>query len=89
MLKNFTSKHKVVLFFKGMAMGTADLMPGVSGGTIALILGVYKELIQSIDSINLKNLQSLKKNGIRHFWSKINGNFLSVLFFGVIIAIIS
>lgn len=70
-------------------MGTADLMPGVSGGTIALILGVYKELIQSIDSINLKNLQSLKKNGIRHFWSKINGNFLSVLFFGVIIAIIS
>ena len=72
-----------------MAMGTADLMPGVSGGTIALILGVYKELIQSIDSINLKNLQSLKKNGIRHFWSKINGNFLSVLFFGVIIAIIS
>ena len=71
-----------------MAMGTADLMPGVSGGTIALILGVYKELIQSIDSINLKNLRSLKKNGIRYFWSKINGNFLSVLFFGVIIAII-
>ena len=69
-------------------MGTADLMPGVSGGTIALILGVYKELIQSIDSINLKNLRSLKKNGIRYFWSKINGNFLSVLFFGVIIAII-
>jgi putative membrane protein len=59
-LKNPISREKIILFFKGMAMGTADLMPGVSGGTIALIVGVYNELIQSIDSINLKNLQSLK-----------------------------
>lgn len=70
-------------------MGTADLVPGVSGGTIALILGVYKELIRSINSINLKNLKSIKKQGIRHFWAEINGNFLSVLFFGIITAIIS
>lgn len=72
-----------------MAMGTADLMPGVSGGTIALILGVYKELIQSIDSINLKNLQSLKKEGVKRFWNNINGGFLSVLFLGIISAILS
>ncbi len=70
-------------------MGTADLMPGVSGGTIALILGVYKELIQSIDSINLKNIQSIKTEGIKAFWNNINGNFLTFLFLGIIIAILS
>tara|TARA_A200000113_G_scaffold224899_1_gene244056 strand:- start:1779 stop:2738 length:960 start_codon:yes stop_codon:yes gene_type:complete len=88
-LKNLISKDKIILFFKGMAMGTADLMPGVSGGTIALILGVYKELIQSIDSINLKNLKSLKKEGIKSFWTNINGEFLTVLFLGIITAILS
>ena len=72
-----------------MAMGTADLMPGVSGGTIALILGVYKKLIQSIDSINLKNIKSLKTKGIKGFWNKINGNFLTVLFSGIIFAILN
>ena len=77
----------LTLFFKGVAMGTADLMPGVSGGTIALILGVYKELILSINSVNLKNLKSLKTEGFIVFWKKINGNFLSVLFIGIIIAV--
>ena len=77
----------LTLFFKGVAMGTADLMPGVSGGTIALILGVYKELILSINSINLKNLKSLKTEGFIVFWKKINGNFLSVLFIGIITAV--
>ena len=70
-------------------MGTADLMPGVSGGTVALILGVYEELIQSIVSINLKNLKSLKNNGIKPFWVNINGEFLMVLFLGIITAILS
>ena len=68
-------------------MGTADLMPGVSGGTIALILGVYKELIQSIDSINLKNLKSLKLQGFKSFWNNINGQFLSFLFLGILTAV--
>ena len=70
-------------------MGTADLLPGVSGGTVALILGVYEELIQSIVSINLKNLKSLKNNGINPFWVNINGEFLIVLFLGIITAILS
>ena len=70
-------------------MGTADLMPGVSGGTVALILGVYEELIQSIASINLKNLKSLKNNGVKPFWVNINGEFLMVLFLGIITAILS
>ena len=70
-------------------MGTADLLPGVSGGTVALILGVYDELIQSIVSINLKNLKSLKNNGINPFWVNIKGEFLIVLFIGIITAILS
>jgi len=71
-----------------MAIGTADLMPGVSGGTVALILGVYEELIQSIVSVNLKNLKSLINNGIKPFWININGEFLVVLFLGIITAIL-
>ena len=68
-------------------MGTADLMPGISGGTIALILGVYKELIKSIDSINLKNLKEIKNKGFKRFWEKINGRFLSLLFLGILTAV--
>ena len=45
-------KIKFVLFFKGIAMGAADIVPGVSGGTIALITGIYEELIESIKNIN-------------------------------------
>jgi putative membrane protein len=85
-LKTLFSKN-LKLFLKGMAMGTADLMPGVSGGTIALILGVYKELIQSIDSINLKNIKSLKEEGTKSFWNKINGSFLTTLFLGMLTAV--
>ena len=47
-------KSKVYLFFKGVAMGAADIVPGVSGGTIALITGIYEELINSIKNINLR-----------------------------------
>ena len=68
-------------------MGTADLMPGISGGTIALILGVYEELIKSIDSINLKNLKEIKNKGFKRFWEKINGRFLSLLFLGILTAV--
>jgi len=62
-------------------------MPGISGGTIALILGVYKELIKSIDSINLKNLKEIKNKGFKRFWEKINGRFLSLLFLGILTAV--
>ncbi len=68
-------------------MGTADLMPGISGGTIALVLGVYQELIQSIDAINLQNLKSFKKQGLKSFWKNINGPFLFLLFSGILTAI--
>ena len=70
-------------------MGTADILPGVSGGTIALVLGVYKELIKSIDSINVKNLRELRNNGFKRFWEKINGRFLTLLFTGILTALFS
>ena len=47
-----TIKNRLLLFLKGMAMGVSDLIPGISGGTVALLLGIYKELIKSLKSIN-------------------------------------
>lgn len=74
---------------KGMGMGAADVVPGVSGGTIAFITGIYEELINSIKSINLTNLALLLRGQIRAFWTGINGNFLLALFAGIIISVLS
>ena len=76
-------KGYIFLFLKGMAMGAADVVPGVSGGTIAFISGIYEELLGSISSINFKTVAILKKEGIKSAWNSINGNFLSVLLLGV------
>ena len=65
-------KQRIGLFFKGVAMGAADIVPGVSGGTIALITGIYEELIESIKNINLYLFQTLFKAGIKDFWKKLN-----------------
>ena len=56
-------KIKLMLFFKGIAMGAADILPGVSGGTIALITGIYEELIESIKNINLRLFKTLFTKG--------------------------
>ena len=58
----------LLLYFKGLLMGAADIVPGVSGGTMALITGIYKELISSIDQINLKQLWLLRQEGFTAFW---------------------
>jgi putative membrane protein len=81
-LKN-NSNTKLKVFLKGMTMGIADVIPGVSGGTIALITGIYEELINSIDHLNLKALSTLKKEGFNSFWNKINGKFLLPLLLGI------
>ena len=73
----------LLLYFKGLLMGAADIVPGVSGGTMALITGIYKELISSIDQINLKQLKLLKQEGFAAFWKAINGSFLFPLFLGI------
>ena len=82
-------KQWLLLFLKGMAMGAADVVPGVSGGTIAFISGIYEELLDSIRSINLQALKVLKSQGLAKFWQAINGNFLLVLFSGIIFSIAS
>ena len=59
--------NSIIIFFKGMLMGIADLVPGISGGTIAFITGVYEDLIEAINNINLNifvNVQSLNISNI-------------------------
>lgn len=73
----------LLLYFKGLLMGAADIVPGVSGGTMALITGIYKELISSIDQINLKQLWLLRQEGFAAFWKGVNGSFLLPLFLGI------
>jgi len=70
-------------------MGAADAVPGVSGGTIALLLGIYEELITTISNINLSLFKELKKNGFYSFWKKLNGNFLLSLSIGIGISLIT
>jgi len=70
-------------------MGAADVIPGVSGGTIAFISGIYEELINSIKSVNLNAIKLLITGKFAEFWKAINGNFLASLFLGIAISIIS
>nr|WP_321243262.1 DUF368 domain-containing protein [uncultured Psychroserpens sp.] len=74
---------------KGIAMGAADVVPGVSGGTIAFISGIYEELIESIDNLNLGVFKLWKQNGFKAAWNSINGTFLLALFSGIAISILS
>jgi len=70
-------------------MGIADAMPGISGGTIALLVGIYEELIESIGGLNFSLFNEIKKNGFRTFWKKLNGNFFLVLASGIGLSLIS
>ncbi len=79
----------LVILLKGMAMGAADVVPGVSGGTIAFISGIYEELISSIDKINLGVFKVWRSSGFKKAWQSINGTFLLVLFSGIAISILS
>lgn len=74
---------------KGMMMGAADAVPGVSGGTIAFITGIYEELIESIRRCDLNALRILFSQGIGACWRHINGTFLVTLLSGIIISLVS
>ena len=69
-------------------MGAADAVPGISGGTIALLLGIYEELITTIGNINLSLFKELN-NGFYSFWKKLNGSFLLSLIIGIGISLIT
>lgn len=78
-----------MLVLKGMGMGAADVVPGVSGGTIAFIVGIYEELVDSIKSINGQTLKMLFTGKIGAFWKAINANFLLSIVAGIAISIFS
>lgn len=82
-------KDYILLFLKGTAMGAADIVPGVSGGTIAFISGIYETLINSINSIDKTAITHLLKFRFREFWKYVNGNFLVVLLAGIGFSIIT
>lgn len=71
------------LYLKGAGMGAADTVPGVSGGTIAFITGIYEELVDSIRSFDLEAAILLGKGQIKEFYNHVNATFLLVLFFGI------
>lgn len=77
------------VLLKGMAMGAADVVPGVSGGTIAFISGIYEELIQSIGNIRPSLFRVLLKDGPGPFWRQLNGSFLLALLTGIGISVIT
>ena len=80
-------KH-LLLYLKGLLMGAADIVPGVSGGTMALITGIYSELIGSIDNLRLAQLQLIQKGEWKAFWKDVNGPFLLPLALGIISGIL-
>ncbi len=79
----------LMLILKGIGMGASDVVPGVSGGTIAFISGIYEELVDAIKSINIGALGLLIHLRIGAFWKQINGWFLLCVFSGVLVSVFS
>lgn len=74
---------------KGMAMGAADVVPGVSGGTLAFILGIYERLLNAISAVNLQAVKLLGQGRFKAFWLHIDGTFLLCLLTGILCSIFS
>ena len=79
----------LIITLKGLAMGAADVVPGVSGGTIAFISGIYQELIDSINNVDISVLKTLKKDGLKAAWQQVNGGFLLALLTGIFISVLT
>lgn len=75
------------IFVRGMAMGAADVVPGVSGGTLALITGIYEELINSLGNLHPRLLRVWQQQGFMAFWRAANLGFLVTLFAGILTSI--
>ena len=76
-------KDYLLIGLKGACMGAADVIPGVSGGTIAFIMGIYDEFVGSIAKVDSEAFRLLLKGKLCDFWKHINGNFLLALFAGI------
>ncbi|MEN8186439.1 MAG: DUF368 domain-containing protein [Bacteroidota bacterium] len=84
-----TLLDKTLLFIKGMGMGAANKVPGVSGGMVAFVAGFYEELIYSLQKINRKAIGLLFNRGFKSFYRYINGRFLLLVFAGSIFSYFS
>jgi putative membrane protein len=79
----------LALVLRGMAMGIAELVPGISGGTIAFITGIYDELLATLARLRVGSLPQLWRDGPRAFWTNHNGGFLLALALGMALAVVS
>lgn len=84
-----TKKEPFMTWLTGVAMGAADVVPGVSGGTIAFISGRYERLIDALSSFDLRLWAIWKKEGFSSVWKAIDGTFLTLIFSGVLVSIFS
>lgn len=89
MQRTRTLSDKIFLILKGLGMGAANKVPGVSGGVVAFVAGFYEEFIYSLQKINGKALKLLVNVRFSSFYQYINGKFLSLLFLGMIISYFS
>lgn len=78
----------LTIYLKGMMMGLADLVPGVSGGTIALITGIYTEFIETLNHLHPKLLKLWYQKGFSSFWQAVNGSFLICVFGGILTSVV-
>jgi len=81
--------ESILLFARGLAMGAANVIPGVSGGTVALVTGIYERLILALRGFDLYALLLLRKGRIAAFWKKVDGTFLSWIIVGSGVGILS
>lgn len=84
----FFSLSSLLLFCKGLAMGIGDSVPGISGGTIAVITNIYDKLIYSIRSVDLQAAKLLMHGQLAALWQHVNGNFLLILMLGILSGLI-
>ncbi|MFB9055676.1 DUF368 domain-containing protein [Mariniflexile ostreae] len=84
-----TLSDKIFLILKGLGMGAANKVPGVSGGVVAFVAGFYEEFIYSLRKVNAKAFKLLISGRFKSFYNYINGRFLSLLFFGMIVSYFS
>ncbi|MEZ5056086.1 MAG: DUF368 domain-containing protein [Saprospiraceae bacterium] len=82
-MEKITLKNAIPQVLKGAAMGIAEVIPGVSGGTIAFITGIYEQLLRSIKAFGPEAIKGFREGGVKGFWEAINGNFLMTLLIGM------
>lgn len=83
------TQHPAAVFLRGVAMGAADIVPGVSGGTIAFITGIYFRLLEAINAVPGAVFRDLFRGNVKAFWQACDGNFLGMLLLGILASILT